>query len=118
MDDCSTGPRTPEGKARSSQNGLRYAFLSSHLLIPGEDSKALAKIRTGLRELYRPVGPAEGILGSASLISSGVLDAFTELKPSSGRTHASGFKTRMIVTLSTADSKVAAFENIDDGVPF
>lgn len=57
-----TGPRSAEGKARSSQNGLRCAFLSSDLLIPGESPKALAKLREGLREQIRPVGAVERIL--------------------------------------------------------
>ena len=58
----STGPRSQEGKARSSQNSLRYAFLSRELLLPGEDSKQLSKLRERLREEFKPKGPTEEIL--------------------------------------------------------
>ncbi len=58
----STGPRTPEGKARASQNALRFGFLSSHLLLPDEDGKQLSKLRGGLRDYLKPVGVVEGIL--------------------------------------------------------
>ena len=58
----STGPRSLEGKARSSQNSLRYAFLSRELLLPGEDSKQLSKLRERLREEFKPKGPTEEIL--------------------------------------------------------
>ena len=33
----STGPRTPEGKARSSRNALRHGLLAQDSVIPGED---------------------------------------------------------------------------------
>jgi hypothetical protein len=33
----STGPRTPEGKARSSMNNLRDGFRSQSVLLPGDD---------------------------------------------------------------------------------
>ena len=58
----STGPRSQEGKTRSSQNSLRYAFLSAKLLLPEEDPKALSKIRERLRDHFKPVGPIEQIL--------------------------------------------------------
>ena len=58
----STGPRTLEGKARSSQNSLRFAFLSNQLLLPDEDPKQLSKLRAGLRDYLKPLGPVEGIL--------------------------------------------------------
>ena len=58
----STGPRSQEGKARSSQNSLRYAFLSSELLLPKEDPKALSKLRVRIRDHFRPSGPVEQIL--------------------------------------------------------
>ena len=58
----STGPRSQEGKARSSQNSLRYAFLSRKLLLPGEDSRQLSKLRERLRDEFKPSGPTEEIL--------------------------------------------------------
>ena len=58
----STGPRTAEGKARSSQNGLRYRFLSAELALPGENLKELSKLRERLRDEFKPKGPTEEIL--------------------------------------------------------
>ncbi len=58
----STGPRSQEGKARSSQNSLRYGFLSSELLLPEEDPKTLSKLRERLRDQFKPSGPIEQIL--------------------------------------------------------
>ena len=58
----STGPRTQAGKTRSSQNSLRYRFLSGELLLPEEDPKALSKLRARLREQYKPRGATEEIL--------------------------------------------------------
>jgi hypothetical protein len=57
----SSGPRTPEGKARSSRNHLLHG-LTSQGLLPGEDPEALAAIHNGLCAQFLPQGPAEEIL--------------------------------------------------------
>jgi hypothetical protein len=44
-----TGPRTPEGKARSSQNALQHGLNSRHLVIPGDV----------YRQSYQPEDPVE-----------------------------------------------------------
>ncbi len=36
----SHGPKTPEGKATSSLNSVRFGFSAAHLLLPGEDAAA------------------------------------------------------------------------------
>jgi len=36
----SHGPKTPEGKATSSLNSIRFGFSAAHLLLPGEDPAA------------------------------------------------------------------------------
>ena len=38
----STGPRTPEGKARSSMNALKHGLTATAALIPGEDPEEFA----------------------------------------------------------------------------
>ena len=51
----STGPRTDEGKQRSSQNALKHGLRSKHPVIPGEDpaeyQRKLDKLRADLRPL-------------------------------------------------------------------
>ena len=36
----STGPKTPEGKARSSKNALKHGLTSEELILPGENPEA------------------------------------------------------------------------------
>jgi hypothetical protein len=60
----STGPKTPEGKAKSSQNSVIHGifvkqFLNGATPVTIEEMKALT---AGLREHYQPVGMMEEIL--------------------------------------------------------
>ncbi|MBV8842774.1 MAG: hypothetical protein JO307_08185 [Bryobacterales bacterium] len=56
----STGPRTPEGKARSAQNGRRHGFTASTFAIVRMESlDEIAKIRADLIEAYQPVNSQE-----------------------------------------------------------
>ena len=52
----SSGPRTPEGKARSSRNGTSHGLSSADVvLFPGEE-QAFADLRSSLIQDLRPVG--------------------------------------------------------------
>ena len=52
----STGPRTAEGKARSSRNGASHGLSAADLIVfPGEE-QAFADLRTGLLQDLRPAG--------------------------------------------------------------
>ena len=59
---ASTGPRTPAGKAASSQNALRHGLASGTLLIPGEDPAAWNSLLAGLLEEWTPRTPTERLL--------------------------------------------------------
>ncbi len=52
----STGPRTPEGKARSSQNALRHglAAISNHSFLAAEDRTAFERMLAGYIRIYQP----------------------------------------------------------------
>jgi len=55
----STGPRTPEGKARVAQNPLKHGLLSRKTLLRNEDPKKLKALAKALRADLKPQGPSE-----------------------------------------------------------
>jgi len=55
----STGPRTDEGKARSSQNALRHGLLSRTPVLPSEDQAAYEQHCRRFVDEYRPATPTE-----------------------------------------------------------
>jgi len=62
----STGPRTPEGKARSSWNAMTHGILARAVIPPSleryEDPADLASLLARLREDYAPATAVEGML--------------------------------------------------------
>jgi len=55
----STGPRTAEGKAASSRNGLSHGLCAEKLMLAGEDPEEFLMLLRALFATFRPVGPAE-----------------------------------------------------------
>ncbi|MGA3096777.1 MAG: hypothetical protein ABSF25_10020, partial [Bryobacteraceae bacterium] len=56
----STGPRTPEGKARCSQNARKHVFTASTFAVVRlEDLQEIAHLRDDLVALYQPVNSQE-----------------------------------------------------------
>jgi hypothetical protein len=55
----STGPKSPEGKARSSRNALKHGLLSEHILHFGEDPEELDAFREEMMEDLAPEGAVE-----------------------------------------------------------
>ena len=59
----STGPRTEEGKARSSQNALKHGLTSNKsLLLPDEDEEEFRRFEAGLKHTYMPLDTLESDL--------------------------------------------------------
>ena len=58
----STGPKTAEGKAASSENSFKHGLYSSQLVIPGEDPAALDALKADLRAEHQPANTTEELL--------------------------------------------------------
>lgn len=58
----STGPRTSEGKARSSQNSFKHGLYSKQLVLASEDPAELEQLRASLRAEHQPANTTEEIL--------------------------------------------------------
>ncbi len=59
----STGPRTPEGKAASSRNGLTHGLSGEkHFILEGEDPEAFLRLLQDLHDHLRPVGDSEELV--------------------------------------------------------
>src|SRR3954452_14709005 len=58
----STGPRTPNGKATSSQNSFKHGLYSKQLILPTEDPGELDELRASLRAEHQPANTTEEIL--------------------------------------------------------
>ena len=56
----STGPKTPAGKARSSQNSLKHGFTgSTFAVVRLEDLQEIARLKSDLMDVYKPVNSQE-----------------------------------------------------------
>jgi len=58
----STGPKSDEGKARSSRNSFKHGLYSKQLVLPGEDPAALDALKADLRSEHQPANETEEIL--------------------------------------------------------
>src|SRR5512140_2148917 len=55
----STGPRSAEGKARSSMNALKSGIYAKSLIIPGEDPAHLETLLQEYLQRFRPTVPEQ-----------------------------------------------------------
>jgi hypothetical protein len=58
----STGPRTNEGKARSSQNARQHGLTADHVVIAAEDREDFDQLHAQLQSEIRPEGALQQIL--------------------------------------------------------
>ena len=58
----STGPKTPEGKAKSSANRLSWGFASNTILIPGEDPAEFRGLLADFMTEHQPICVTEQVL--------------------------------------------------------
>jgi hypothetical protein len=55
----STGPRSDEGKARSSKNSLKHGVFAKTIVLPGESQEEFDALLAGLRKDHKPEGETE-----------------------------------------------------------
>ena len=58
----STGPKTPEGRAASSQNALKHGLYSTTVLLPGEDHAEFQALLDSFLAEHAPSTPTESTL--------------------------------------------------------
>jgi len=59
----STGPKTPEDKARVSKNALKHGFFSKDVILPGEDPDGeFPQLRESLAQEWQPESATEQFL--------------------------------------------------------
>ena len=58
----STGPKTPEGKARVSRNALRHGLTAENTVTQGEDENEFNQFQTDFYDHLQPQGPVEAHL--------------------------------------------------------
>ena len=58
----STGPRTPEGKARSSMNAVKHGLTAQAAVLPGEDPDELESLARLFTAQLKPMGPLQRLL--------------------------------------------------------
>jgi hypothetical protein len=66
----STGPATPQGKAKSAQNSRTHGFCASDLLIANEDQDEFESMHVKLQLDVGPKGALEGALFTEIVIAS------------------------------------------------
>ena len=76
----STGPRTPEGKARSSQNATRHGLTSTRLIVREDEREEFEQLQTSLLEEVHPEGALEQDVFTQLLHASWNLRRFRRLE--------------------------------------
>jgi hypothetical protein len=78
----STGPKTDEGKQKSSQNALRHGLTSQIVVMPGEDLEAYQQHLKSFDDELQPVGVIEANLVQALADCSWRLNRIVALESS------------------------------------
>jgi hypothetical protein len=76
----STGPRTPAGKARVSQNAVRHGLTATRLVIRDDEAEDLAALQSSLAAELDPHGPTETIVFDEMLHAAWNLRRFRRIE--------------------------------------
>ncbi|MEZ5402740.1 MAG: hypothetical protein R2729_23900 [Bryobacteraceae bacterium] len=78
----STGPKTPEGKARAADNSIRHGLYSRRtIILSNEEPEALEQIRHDYIQKYRPTDAAELIYVETMINADWRLRRIWDLEP-------------------------------------
>src|SRR5215471_2304271 len=80
----SRGPVTPEGKAISSRNALKYGLYAESHIIPGEDSTDFDALVESFHQLYGPSKPSKPSTSKPSSAPPGSSSGSPASRPNSG----------------------------------
>src|SRR4051812_39222035 len=87
----STGPRTAEGKARSSQNAVRHGLTARHLVIRDDEHEAFAELQQSLQQELDPHGALETLTFHELLHAAWNLQRFSRIEAEVSTGEASDF---------------------------
>jgi hypothetical protein len=76
----STGPKTPEGKARASLNAIRHGLLARQIVLPIEDRAQYLDLLAALEAEHQPEGPLETYLVHQMAASQWRLQRLTRIE--------------------------------------
>jgi hypothetical protein len=76
----STGPRTPEGKARVAQNAVRHGLTAKHLIVRPDEQEEFADVHQSLLDELQPHGALEHITFQELLHAAWNLRRFRRLE--------------------------------------
>ncbi|SRR5258706_1755140 len=66
----STGPKTPEGKAKSSLNALKHGLTSAQVLAPSERQEEFDAHASSFRDHFAPIDPLESVLVEQIIVAT------------------------------------------------
>jgi hypothetical protein len=95
----STGPATPEGKARVSQNALKHGLTSKHLVIRPDEEEEFAALRDALEAELAPQGALETITFREILHAAWNLHRFRRIEAEVSRGDIEDFLRREETTI-------------------
>jgi hypothetical protein len=81
----STGPASPEGKARVAQNALRHGLTARHLVIRDDEHEEFAALQDSLAAQLDPQGPLEGLAFQELLHAAWSLQRFRRIEAEASR---------------------------------
>jgi hypothetical protein len=114
----STGPRTPEGKARSSQNARKHTFTpENYAVVRLEEVHAIADLRADLVSCYQPVNSQELFAIERIALAQQSLLRLTALENGLGTAclnetmNPEGFPRELLSEILTKDLEVTRAQN-------